>query len=76
MCAAVCAAALPADVLADAAALLAQIEKDGLFATIEAGKFAAVKRPFNGGKGLEGVCGRDAMYFNPFIEKMYGGGRS
>ncbi|NMA93703.1 MAG: D-lysine 5,6-aminomutase subunit alpha [Clostridiales bacterium] len=60
-------------VLKDANELLAQIEKDGLFATIEAGKFAAVKRPFNGGKGLDGVCTKDDMYFNPFIEKMLGG---
>ena len=62
-------------VLADANELLAQIEKDGLFPTIEAGKFAAVKRPFNGGKGLDGVCKKDDMYFNPFIEKMLGGAK-
>lgn len=63
------------EVLAKADELLAQVEKDGLFATIEAGKFAAIKRPFEGGKGLEGVCVRDDMYFNPFIEKMLGGAK-
>lgn len=63
------------EVLAKADELLAQVEKDGLFPTIEAGKFAAVKRPLNGGKGLEGVCTRDEMYFNPFIEKMLGGAK-
>ncbi|MCQ2566184.1 MAG: lysine 5,6-aminomutase subunit alpha [Clostridia bacterium] len=63
------------EVLAKANDLLAQVEKDGLFPTIEAGKFAAVKRPLNGGKGLEGVCTRDEMYFNPFIEKMLGGAK-
>jgi beta-lysine 5,6-aminomutase alpha subunit len=62
-------------VLKDAEELLAQIEKDGLFPTIEAGKFAAVKRPFNGGKGLDGVCKRDELYFNPFIGKMLGGAK-
>ena len=63
-------------VLHDADELLAQVEKDGLFATIEAGRFGAVKRPFEGGKGLEGVCSKDfAFYFNPFIEKMLGGAR-
>ncbi len=62
-------------VLKDADELLHQIEKDGLFPTIEAGKFAAVKRPFNGGKGLNGVCKKDEMYFNPFIEKMLGGAK-
>lgn len=60
-------------VLADAEKMLHQIEKDGLFPTIEAGKFADVKRPFNGGKGLEGVSVRDEQYFNPFIELMLGG---
>ena len=60
-------------VLQDANELLHQMEKDGLFATIEAGKFAAVKRPLNGGKGLDGVCKKDNFYFNPFIEKMLGG---
>lgn len=60
-------------VLKDADELLRQIEKDGLFPTIEAGKFAAIKRPLNGGKGLAGVCKKDGMYFNPFIEKMMGG---
>lgn len=62
-------------VLADANELLLQIEKDGLFPTIEAGKFAAVKRPMDGGKGLEGVCTRDEQYFNPFIAKMLGGAK-
>ena len=63
-------------VLHDADELLAQIEKDGLFPTIEAGKFAAVKRPFEGGKGLEGVATKDNdFYFNPFIEKMLGGAK-
>ena len=63
-------------VLHDADELLAQIEKDGLFPTIEAGKFAAVKRPFTGGKGLEGVATKDNdFYFNPFIEKMLGGAK-
>lgn len=60
-------------VLSDAEKMLHQMEKDGLFPTIEAGKFADVKRPFNGGKGLEGVSPRDEQYFNPFIELMLGG---
>ncbi len=63
------------EVLRKADELLAQIEKDGLFPTIEAGKFAAVKRPFTGGKGLEGVCSRDELYFNPFIEEMLRGAK-
>ena len=52
----------------EADALLAEVEKDGLFSTIEQGKFGGVKRPFDGGHGLEGVCTKGENYFNPFIE--------
>ncbi|MEG0392017.1 MAG: lysine 5,6-aminomutase subunit alpha [Anaerovoracaceae bacterium] len=62
-------------VLHDADELLAQIEKDGLFTTIEQGKFGGVKRPRDGGKGLEGVCTKDDQYFNPFIPLMLGGAK-
>ncbi|MGI6177343.1 MAG: lysine 5,6-aminomutase subunit alpha [Eubacterium sp.] len=60
-------------VLKKADALLAEVEKDGLFHTIEQGKFGGVKRPMNGGKGLEGVCLKDDKYFNPFIPLLLGG---
>lgn len=60
-------------VLAKANELLAEVEKDGLFSTIEQGKFGGVKRPKDGGKGLEGVCTKDDKYFNPFIPLMLGG---
>lgn len=62
-------------VLADAEELLRQIEKEGLFPTIEKGKFGGVKRARDGGKGLEGVAKKDEGYFNPFIELMLGGER-
>lgn len=62
------------DVLKDAEALLTQIEKEGLFQTIEEGKFGGVKRSRTGGKGLDGVSKKDSGYFNPFIELMLGGG--
>lgn len=61
------------DVLAKAEELLHQVEADGLFPTIEMGKFGGVKRPKEGGKGLEGVCVKDEFYFNPFIPLMLGG---
>ncbi|MBQ6663202.1 MAG: lysine 5,6-aminomutase subunit alpha [Firmicutes bacterium] len=61
------------NVLAKADALLAEVEKDGLFSTIEQGKFGGVKRPKDGGKGLEGVCVKDEQYFNPFIPLMLRG---
>lgn len=60
-------------VLKKADELLAEVEKDGLFSTIEQGKFGGVKRPKDGGKGLEGVCTKDDKYFNPFIPLMLGG---
>lgn len=50
--------------------LLKEIEKLGLFKTIEKGIFANIKRPINGGKGLEGVIKKSENYFNPFIELM------
>ncbi|MDO5713982.1 MAG: lysine 5,6-aminomutase subunit alpha [Tissierellia bacterium] len=53
--------------------LLLQIEKDGLFKTIEEGKFGGVKRPRDGGKGLEGVTKKAEGYFNPFIPLMLRG---
>ena len=58
------------EVLDKANALLAEVEKDGLFKTIEQGKFGGVKRPFDGGHGLEGVCVKGENYFNPFIARF------
>ena len=60
---------------AEADKLLHEIEKEGLFSTIEQGKFGGVKRPRDGGKGLEGVCVKDDEYFNPFIPLMLGGAK-
>jgi beta-lysine 5,6-aminomutase alpha subunit len=62
-------------VLEEANKLLHAIEEEGLFRTIEQGKFGGVKRARDGGKGLEGVCVRDENYFNPFIPLMMGGAR-
>jgi len=62
-------------VLKDAEELLKQIDREDLFSTIERGKFGGVKRPRDGGKGLDGVCKKDTGYFNPFIELMLGGER-
>jgi beta-lysine 5,6-aminomutase alpha subunit len=57
-------------VLDEANALLHQIQEDGLFSTIEQGKFGGVKRARDGGKGLEGVVVLQEDYFNPFIPLM------
>ena len=47
--------------------LLQNIRRDGLFRTIEDGRFAGIKRPFEGGKGLSGVMAKEDQYMNPFI---------
>jgi beta-lysine 5,6-aminomutase alpha subunit len=60
-------------VLSEAEALLRQIEEEGLFSTIEQGKFGGVKRSREGGKGLGGVVVKHGDYFNPFIEPMMRG---
>lgn len=61
------------EVLEKAAALLERIDAEGLFTALEKGIFADVKRPKNGGKGLNGVALQGANYSNPFIELMKGG---
>lgn len=57
-------------VVDDATDLLERIEKEGLFTALEKGIFADVKRPKNGGKGLDGVSAKGKNYFNPFIDLM------
>ena len=59
-----------ADVLDLALDLLQTIRRDGLFRTIEEGKLAGIKRPFDGGKGLAGVVLKDEHYMNPFISLL------
>lgn len=63
------------EVLAKAEAMLKEIEQEGLMSTIEKGKFAAVKRAKDGGKGLDGVAAKDEQYFNPFMARMLGGAK-
>ena len=64
-----------AHVLREATKLLGDIERLGLFETLEKGVFADIKRPRDGGKGLDGVVSKAAGYFNPFLEPMKKGGR-
>lgn len=59
-------------VLNESLSLLETIEKEGLFNSLEKGVFADVKRPINGGKGLDGVFEKGDNYMNPFIDKMFG----
>ena len=59
-------------VLDNTIALLEEINKEGLFTALEKGIFGDVKRPKNGGKGLEGVTMKGDNYYNPFVEIMKG----
>jgi len=59
-------------VLNESLDLLETIEKEGLFDSLEKGVFADVKRPINGGKGLDGVFEKGENYMNPFIDRMLG----
>lgn len=60
-------------VLSNAYQLLKDIKGNGLFKTLEKGAFGGIKRPIDGGKGLDGVVEKHQEYFNPFIELMVGG---
>ena len=63
------------EVLSKATSLLGEIEQIGLFATLEKGIFADIKRSRTGGKGLAGVVVKSEVYFNPFVELMKGGAK-
>lgn len=61
------------EVLEKATNLLEEIEREGLFTTLEKGIFADIKRSRIGGKGLDGVFTKGDNYLNPFIPLMLGG---
>jgi len=62
-----------AQVLDNAVELLEKINEKKLFATLENGIFAGIKRSRDGGKGLDGVVEKSDNYFNPFIDILKGG---
>lgn len=62
------------NVLEDARNILSDIQREGLFLTLEQGKFAGIKRGQDRGKGLDGVVQKDSSYFNPFISLLLGRG--
>lgn len=59
-----------AEVLQKACDLLREIDRIQLFAALEKGIFANIRRSKAGGKGLEGVVVKEYVYFNPFAEAM------
>jgi beta-lysine 5,6-aminomutase alpha subunit len=58
------------EVLTKAVLLLEEIKEIGLFAALERGYFANIKRTMDGGKGLDGVINKAKDYYNPFEEIM------
>jgi len=58
------------DVLQDATVLLERVSKEGLFSVLEAGVFADVFRPANGGKGADGVFEKGPNYYNPLEDEL------
>ena len=58
------------DVLNNAQGLLKTIQEEGLFATLEHGRFAGIKRRPTQGKGLDGVFKKHPDYQNPVLEAM------
>lgn len=58
------------EVLDHALSLLEGIQEAGLFRTLEEGRFANIKRPLDGGKGLAGVIPKEETYFNPFVDLL------
>jgi len=63
-------------VLAQAEAMLAQIETIGLPGAIGKGMFAEISRTPAGGKGLDGVIAKADSYYNPFPHLMLPGGHA
>lgn len=56
--------------LRDTQALLETIADEGLLTALEEGRFAAVRRDRDGGRGLHGVIRRAANYLNPLENKL------
>ena len=57
-------------VLLEATLFLEKVAEEGMFEAMAKGEFAEIKRPENGGKGLDGVFIRHENYYNPFMAEM------
>jgi beta-lysine 5,6-aminomutase alpha subunit len=60
------------EVLAEAVTLLTRVAERGLMQAIEDGAFADVRRPRDGGRGLDGVFAKHPEYWNPFADALAG----
>jgi len=61
-----------ATVLAEAVQLLERIVDEGLLTAIADGTFGIMKRPPDGGRGLDGVARHEDDYYNPATEILEG----
>ena len=59
------------DTLEKAVALLEVIQKEGLFQSLEQGRFADIARKRKAGRGLDGVFSKSVNYLNPFLELLH-----
>jgi beta-lysine 5,6-aminomutase alpha subunit len=57
-------------VLNEVETFLEEIKEIGLMKAIARGKFANIRRPVDGGKGLEGVFEKAVDYSNPVMEQL------
>ncbi|AGL17437.1 lysine 5,6-aminomutase subunit alpha TIM-barrel domain-containing protein [Actinoplanes sp. N902-109] len=60
-------------VLDEAVALLDKIASESLLSAIADGTFGIMRRPADGGKGLDGVAAHAGDYFNPVTEALEAG---
>lgn len=57
-------------VLEEATLFLERVAEEGLLNAMAKGEFAEIKRPENGGKGVDGVFMKEEGYVNPFMQRM------
>lgn len=57
-------------VLDEVRSFLCYIELKGLMSVIAEGRFADIKRPIDGGKGLDGVFKKSLIYSNPIMDEL------
>ncbi len=57
-------------VLDETETFLEEISKTGLMKAISDGRFADIKRPLDGGRGLDGVFEKGTNYSNPIMERL------
>jgi beta-lysine 5,6-aminomutase alpha subunit len=59
-----------ATVLNEVEGFLNNVQKEGLMNSISEGRFADIKRPIDGGKGLQGVFEKGPNYSNPIMKTI------